>query len=174
MDTNVFISNLKPDDPYHVEVGIITNKLRRNELRAETSVLTLEISSVTSRLYARMHGTQNAMERKAFVIKTLRMFTNLGVNLVHVAGDLPVALGSIKTDMPGIFGKSMFLGIQIPLRTLDLIHVAAARSAKQNNSELGAFVTGDADLLLLKNELSGLTGLHFSPHRNMCRNSRYG
>lgn len=162
MDTNVFISNLKPDDPYHVEAGIIANKLRRNELKAETSVLALlEISSVTSRLYARMHGMQNAMERKTFVIKALRMFTSLGVNLVHIAGDLPVALGSIKADMPSIFSESMLVGIQVPLRTLDLMHVAAARIAKQNNSELGAFVTGDAELLLLKNELSGLTGLAF-------------
>ncbi|MEM3144133.1 MAG: hypothetical protein QXW91_05865 [Candidatus Nitrosotenuis sp.] len=163
MDTNVFISKLKPDDPYHLEANLLINKIRKGQIKAETSVLTLlELSSVAGRLYHRTFGKQeNISERRAFVVKTLKTFANLGVKFVHMAGDLPFTLGNIKTDVPKMINESIFLSIHIPLRTLDLVHVGAARSAKQDNPDLDTFVTGDKEILLIKDDLSRFTGLAF-------------
>jgi predicted nucleic acid-binding protein len=163
MDTNVFISKIKPDDPYHLEADLLINKIRKGQIKAETSVLTLlELSSVAGRLYHRTYDKQeNIPERRAFVVKMLKTFANLGVKFVHMAGDLPFTFGNIKTDVPSMINESIFLSIQIPLRTLDLFHVAAARHAKQNNHDLGAFVTGDKEILLMKDDLSRFTGLAF-------------
>lgn len=169
MDTNVFISHLKADDPYHNEAGVVANKLRKNEIQAETSILTLlEVASVASRLYYAKQSKEN-QERKTFVVKTIKMLAGLGIKFVHMAGDTPLALGNIKTDVPNTFHESILLSIQTTLRTLDLMHVAVARHAKQKNRELGAFVTGDAELLLMKDQLSKITGMPFLSPREYVR-----
>ncbi|HEX9846109.1 MAG TPA: PIN domain-containing protein [Candidatus Nitrosotenuis sp.] len=162
MDTNVFISALKSDDPYHAEAGRVASRLRKGEIQAETSTLTLlEVASVASRLYHRAEGSKDDHKRKTFVVKTLKTLAGLGIRFVHMSGDTPFAVGNIKTDMPNVFNESILLSIQTTLRTLDLMHVAAARHAKQNNRELGAFVTGDTELLRMKAQLSRITGMPF-------------
>jgi predicted nucleic acid-binding protein len=161
MDTNVFISALKADDPYHSEAGILASRLRKGEIKAETSTLTLlEVASVASLLYHHVEGKDD-QKRRAFVVKILRTLGGLGIRFVHMAGDTPFALGNVKTDVSNIFNESILLSIQTTLRTLDLVHVAAARHAKQNNGELGAFVTGDTDLLGMRGQLSTITGMPF-------------
>lgn len=100
--------------------------------------------------------------RKMFVVKMLKMLTGLQIKFVHMAGDMPLAFGRMQTDAPSIFNESILLSIQsTPLRTLDLMHVAAARYARQRNSNLGAFVTGDAELLAMKEPHFKITGLPF-------------
>ena len=166
----MFISQLKPDDPYHSEGIIVARKLRKGEIHAETSVVTiLEAASVASRMYHHAMGNkENADERKVFVVKTLKMLAGL-VKFVHMAGDAPLELGTMQTYVPNIFNESILLSIQTTLRTLDLMHVAAARHAKQNNGELGAFVTGDEGLLLQKEHLSRITGMPFLSPREYVR-----
>ena len=46
MDTNVFISSLKPDDPYSEEAKKIVAGLKVGEVAAETSTFTLFGSSI--------------------------------------------------------------------------------------------------------------------------------
>lgn len=172
MDTNVFISALKPDDPYYSEAGIVVSRLRKDEIQAETSILTLlEVASVASRLYHRIEGSKDDNhKRKIFVVKTLKTLTGLGIKFVHMAGDTPFWMGKIKTDVPNIFNESILLSIQTTLRTLDLMHVAAARYAKQNNHEIGAFVTGDMELLRMKSQLSKISGMPFLSPKEYVRN----
>jgi len=157
MDTNVFIAQLKPDDPYYLEAKTIAQQIQDNEIQAETSVLTLvETASVASRLYhASKRGEKgNNRERKAFTIKLLRRLTTLTTRFIHIAGDSPIAVRSIKTNLPEIFNEAIILSLQTPLRTFDLMHLAAAKHAKQMNPELAAFVTGDGEFLSRKQELS--------------------
>jgi predicted nucleic acid-binding protein len=160
MDTNVFISQLKQDDPYNSQAKVIINHLKRNEIQAETSVLTLlETASVASRLYSTRIGETNQNERKIFIMKTLKMLIDSRIKFIHITGDMPLTLGNLQTSMPSIFSESIMLSIQTTLRTLDLIHIAAARYAKHVNSELGAFVTGDTELVVKKNQLSKIIGM---------------
>jgi len=156
MDTNVFISQLKPDDPYHSEAEIIAKGLERDEIQASTSVLALlEVASVAGRFYEAKKGAKGTeRERRIFIVKTLRRLAGLKVRFVHVAGDSSILVRSIRADVPGIFNEALLLSLRTSLRTLDLIHLAAAKHAKQVNRELGAFVTGDDGFLTKKEELS--------------------
>ena len=156
MDTNVFISRWKPDDPYHSEAKIIASSLQKGELSAHTSVLTLlETASVAGRLYSHRKKSKGPEQRKMFVIKTLRGLAALRVSFIQLSGDIPIPLGNAKVNMPALLADSIFLSLLTGLRTLDLMHIAAARHAKQIDSkELAAFVTGDAELLAGKDEIS--------------------
>lgn len=166
----MFISQLKPDDPYHSDALAIGRKLRKGELRAETSVLTiLEAASVAGRMYHHAMGDRvNIDERKSFVIKTLKTLAGL-VKFVHMPGDVPLSVGIVKAHMPSILNESFLLSFQTTLRTLDLMHVAVAKYAEQDNGELDAFVTGDEGILKLKDQLSVMVGMPFMSPREYAR-----
>lgn len=161
IDTNVFISRYKSDDPYHSEARAITRGLEKDEIRAETSALTLlETASVASRMYQTLlkdGGTR--VGQGVFVIKLLRKLSGLKVKFINIPGDVPVTIRNIQANIPSIFNEAILLSTQTALRTFDLIHIASARYAKQINNELGAFVTGDGELLNKKEGLSRIIGM---------------
>jgi predicted nucleic acid-binding protein len=157
LDTNVFISRWKPDDPYYSEAKIIASNLQKGEISAYTSVLTLlETASVAGRLYAHRMKDKGPEQKKMFIIKTIRRLAVMRIRFIHLVGDIPLRLGDVKVDMPTLLADSIFLSFLTALRTLDLMHIAAARHAKQkiDSEKLGAFITGDAELLARKDEIS--------------------
>jgi predicted nucleic acid-binding protein len=156
LHTNVFISRWKPDDTYYSEAKIIASSLQKGEISAYTSALTLlETASVAGRLYAHRMKDKGPEQKKMFIIKTIRRLAVLRIRFIHLVGDIPLRLGNIKVDMPTLLADSIFLSFLTALRTLDLMHIAAARHAKQiDNEKLGAFITGDAELLARKDEIS--------------------
>jgi predicted nucleic acid-binding protein len=161
LDTNVFISRWKPDDPYYSEAKIIASSLQKGEISAYTSVLTLlETASVAGRLYAHRMKDKGPEQKKMFIIKTIRRLAVMRLRFIHLVGDIPLRLGNVKVDMPTLLADSIFLSFLTALRTVDLMHIAAARHAKEMNSEkLGAFITGDAELLARKDEISKIIGM---------------
>ena len=161
MDTNVFMSRLKPDDPYHSDGIAIVKSLEEDEIQAETSVFTLlEVASVSGRLYqAKTREERSEKERKAFVVRVLLELAGLKTKFINIAGDTPVAINGIQATLPSLFNEAILLGLQCSLRTLDLIHLAAARHAKRMNGDLGAFVTGDRGFLDNKKQLSEIIGM---------------
>ncbi len=161
MDTNVFISRLKTDDPYYLEAKAMIRSLEEDELQAETSVLTLlEIASASSRLYEAKKGTKDGdKERKVFIIRILRRLAGLGIKFINIAGDMPLSIRGINASLPSVFNEAILVSLQSTLRTLDLIHLAAAKHAKRKNTELGAFVTGDKEFLSKKREISEVIGM---------------
>ena len=157
MDTNVFISSLKSDDPYHIESKAIARRLEGGEIQAETSVLTLvETASVASRLHqtAEHVKVQGKDRRRIFIIKTILKLVDLKIRFINIAGDTPIAVKKIQANLPIIFNDAIIMSLHTPLRTFDLMHLAAARHGKQMNPELGALVTGDAEFLSRKQELA--------------------
>jgi predicted nucleic acid-binding protein len=175
LDTNVFISHLKPDDPFHAEAEIIASNLKSKIVRAETSVLTLvETASVISRLYGpkimaatklqQQRKEEEARKKSFIIIRALRELAGL-VTFVSIPGDSRLAFGGeeekdLHITMPSVISESIISSFQSSLRSLDLVHVAAARYARQKNSELAAFVTGDRELLSSKRkEILDITGM---------------
>jgi hypothetical protein len=97
-----------------------------------------------------------------FIIKTIRRLAVMRIRFIHLVGDIPLRLGNVKVDMPTLLADSIFLSFLTALRTLDLMHIAAAaRHAKQkiDSEKLGAFITGDAELLARKDEISKIIGM---------------
>ena len=154
MDTNVYISGLKPDDPFHSDSKAIVKALERNEIRAETSVLTLlEVASVSGRVYAAKKGKKSQKERKVFIVRSLRRLAGLKTKFINISGDTHLSIRGIEASLPSVFNEAILLSLKSTLKTLDLIHLAAAKHAKQVNTDLSAFVTGDKDFLSNKKEL---------------------
>jgi len=166
MDTSVFISGLKPDDAYHSESEAIARGLKEGEIQAETSVFTLlEVAAVSGRLYGSRKGGRESREgegqrqRKVFIVKALGSLARLGVRFINVAGDAPLPLKGFEVSLPSVFNEAILLSLQSDLRSLDLIHLAAARHARRMDGELGAFVTGDEGFLADKKRLAAIVGM---------------
>jgi predicted nucleic acid-binding protein len=160
LDTNVFISRLKPDDPYHSQAKTMVLGLEGGELQAETSVITLlEVASVSGRLYETNGRKRSERGRKVFIVKALQRLARLRTKFINLSGDTPISVKEIEANLPSIFNEAINLSLRSTLRTLDLIHLAAARHAKHMNVNLGAFVTGDNEFLSHKKELSGIMGM---------------
>lgn len=158
MDTNVFMARFKSDDPFHAQAKSIARSLEKGEILAETSVLTLlEVASVSGRLYRKRKGDDK--RKKAFVIKMIRKLGRLKTNFINIAGDKQISIKGIQAILPCVFDEGILLSLQCDLRTLDLVHLAAARHSKRMNNELAAFVTGDEGFLSDKARLSGIIGM---------------
>ena len=161
MDTNVFISGLKPDDPYHSHAESIMTSMRNGEIRGETSSLTiLEVASVSARLYRSERRTRGSeKERKVFVVRAVGRLGGLKIKFINVAGDGPSPIKGVQANLPSVFNEAILLSLRTGLRTLDLIHLAAARNAKLMNPGLGAFVTGDGEFLSNARQLADIVGM---------------
>lgn len=166
MDTNVFISSLKPDDPYYGETKRIIEGLKEGEMIAETSTLTLlETAAVSGRLFTMRRKSAEEPEesekklRKVFIIRVLKNLNVVGVKFVNMTGDTPVSVKGIQATIPSVMNDGILLSLECSLRTLDLIHLAAARYAKRVNADLDAFVTGDKDFLTNRKELFEILGM---------------
>ena len=133
MDTNVYVSGLKPDDPYHTYCKIIIKALERNEMRAETSTLTLlEVASVSGRLYATKKRGNAQKERKVFIVRTLRRLAGLKTKFVNIAGDTRLSIRGIEVSLPSVFNEALLLSLRSTLKTLDLIHLADGQACEAN------------------------------------------
>jgi len=164
---------MRKDDPYHSQARTIVRNLQSKEIQAYTSVLTLvEVASVASRLY-QMSGRKvpasstqydaaeerNAKGRSVFVIKTIQKLASLGVKFVQISGDTRFLIPEVEISVPAIFDEAILVSFLCPLRTFDLMHVAAAKHAKQADESLGALVTGDTDFIRKKQELAKIIGM---------------
>ncbi len=115
---------------------------------------------MSGRLYeAKKGGKSNEKERKVFIVRVLRRLAGLKTKFINIAGDTPVSVRGVQTKLPSVFNEAILLSLQSTLKTLDLVHLAAARHAKRMNNELGAFVTGDKEFLSNKKELSEIIGM---------------
>ena len=162
MDTNVFISRLKPDDPFFAEAKKIAKAIEKGEVRAETSVLTLlEVASVSGRVFSarKEKHEQEDRQRKVFIVRALKRLARTKTKLINMAGDTPISIRGIDAVLPSIFDEAILLSLRTNLRSLDLIHLAAARNGKRTNGELGAFVTGDHAFLSNKKEIAETIGM---------------
>lgn len=161
MDTNVFISGLKPDDPFYPEAKAISKAMRGGEMHACTSTIALlELASVSARLYDARKGVgSSSAERNAFVLKSLETMGRLKIRFISILGDSPLSIGPSQIMVPSLFYDAIRLAFSAPLRSLDLIHLASARYAKIENQEIEAFVTGDSDFLSKSVLLSEILGM---------------
>ena len=166
---------MRKEDPYHSQARTIARNLESKEIQAYTSVLTLvEVASVASRLYqlssrkvlgrTLLHEEEiteehNVKERTIFIIKTIQKLASLGIKFVQISGDARFLVPEVEIGVPALFDEAVLISFLCPLRTFDLMHIAAAKHAKQADGNLGALVTGDTDFLRKKQELSKIIGM---------------
>jgi predicted nucleic acid-binding protein len=167
LDTNVFISRYKPDDPYHSSSKRILAGLEAGSLRACTSPLTvLETACVTSRTYESRPGfaSENGSKARGSVISALlKRLARLNLVFVHPPGDARFPVGECAVLMPAIFHLALNLSYKLGLRTLDCVHLAALMYSRSVlDEEVSFFVTADSDILERRRELREMTGCTFA------------
>jgi predicted nucleic acid-binding protein len=159
LDTNVLISFYKEDDPYHKESVEILEAIKQKKISGQTSVLTiLEMVAVTSRNIRIRKGEDETHLRSIAISKVLVTLSKLGVTFISSQGDTITVMEDVNVEMPIMFSQALILAYSVGLRTLDLMHVAAARNVRQAGTELSAFVTGDSDFVNRKDRISQILG----------------
>lgn len=108
----------------------------------------------------RQKKEEDEVRKKVLIVRALRELASL-VTFVNVPGDYRLAFEEGRhVTMPSVLGESIIQSLHSSLRSLDLVHVAAAKYARQVNSELAVFVTADNELLSSKKrEILEITGM---------------
>lgn len=164
MDTNVFISRYKPDDPFHSASKRILEGLEAGCLKACTSPLTvLEAACVTSRSYEDRPGSGSGPGKGPVISAVLKRLARLGLVFVHPPGDTRFPVGGDAVLMPAILHLALNLSFRVGLRSLDCVHLAALiHSRSVLDEEVSFFVTGDSEILKRRRELREVTGSAFA------------
>ncbi|MBI4416788.1 MAG: PIN domain-containing protein [Euryarchaeota archaeon] len=162
LDTNVWIARWKTDDPHHAACRRIVEGVSQGRLAAATSVLTV-VEGASA--FARYHGELDEATREAFPLdryvgEQTRRLLGLPLRWIHVPGDLELRVGETAVRLPALLREGLALATRTPRRTLDLLHLAAARYGREVlHLPLEAFVTGDRDLLASGPALRRLLGV---------------
>src|SRR5712692_10327754 len=120
LDTNVFISRLKPDDPYHSQARTMVEGLGEGELLAEASVVPLlEVASVSGRLYDTKGGKRSERGRKVYILKALQRLARLKTRFINMAGDTQISVKDMEVNLPSIINEAISLSLRTTPRTLD-------------------------------------------------------
>ena len=166
LDTNVFISKYKLDDPHHKSAESIIAALEEKTVEAYTSVLTiLEVAATASRAYDggsnSACGADPKMRRGVFISALLKRLVGLRIHFLHLKGDIPMrTVGDIV--LPSLFKDALTLSFKVGLKSFDLVHLSAAKYAKETlEVQLTNFVTSDKDFLTKRRALNELLDISF-------------
>jgi predicted nucleic acid-binding protein len=162
IDTNVLLSQFKRTDPFFRESKIIVEGLKKKSVNGCTSSLTiLEIVSFTSRNFSFKKGETSEESRNIAIAKILSEIIAYRLRFTSPQGDYILNLDhgdEEEISMPSIFGGALSLAAT-GLKTLDLIHLGAAKYTKEVVPDLAGFVTGDNDFLSQGDSLSSKIGI---------------
>jgi len=166
LDTNVFISKYKRDDPFHSSSSKIIEGLRHGNIEAHTSVLTiLETAAAASRGYEksiRLLEMNQALSRRRLIGALLKRLLSLNIHLINLPGDTRMKLLREDVEMPAIFRESLSIALRVGMKSFDLIHLSAAKYAREAlKVPIQAFVTGDDDFLDQKDKLAKIVDFPF-------------
>jgi len=152
LDTNVLLSQYKLEDPFYRESLIIVKALKDEEIRGFTSPLTIiEACCFVSRNFPVRKGESHEVKVTS-VSKTLKEISKLRLTFISPLGDYPLSLNGQEVQMPAVFHQALVLS-PYGLKTLDIIHLSAARYARQTGLDIRGFVTGDNDFIRSKKTL---------------------
>jgi len=161
IDTNVLISQYKPKDIFYHESVCIVRALKQREVTGYTSPLTiLEMVSFVCRNFPLKKGENPEDARRIALSKILNEIPSFQLQFISPVGDYSLKFDDIAVRIPAVLGNALGLATS-GLRTLDLMHLSAAKYCKETNTELTGFVTGDDAFLLQKRYLSERIGISF-------------
>ena len=161
VDTNVLLSQYKPDDIFYRQSVLIVRSLKQKEVTGCTSPLTIiEMVSFVCRNFPLKRGENPEDARKIAVSKILKEIASLQLQFSTPTGDYTLKLEGQNVHIPALLGDSLGLATA-GLRTLDLLHLSVAKYCRETNKGLAGFITGDKDFLMRKKELLERIGIPF-------------
>ncbi len=161
-----------PEEPHYTTAKKVFRAVGDLTVEGWTSVLTtLEASAVAVRQWGQLPEEFRARWSRADVVaENLSRLWRASLRWIQVPGDITLELTQGEIRMPAVFGEAIGLCPEAPLKTLDLLHLAAATYANRVlEANLQRFITLDQDFLRLKGELAGLTGMTFETPMDLVR-----
>jgi len=147
LDTNVFLARYSPSEKEHEDCKRLLDSTEAGRLRALTSTLTLvEIASAVRRSQGKfaessdIPNTAGAFVRRAIAIRSL--------NFIPIGGEMTLGSQAFRVKIPLLFSAALKGVRSLPLRTLDLLHLASAYVAvRLFGEDLDFFTTLDEGIL---------------------------
>ena len=158
LDTHVLLAIYAPEDKGHQSSTKLVSAVEDERVKALTSTLALiEIASAvkrSSRKFAQDEGSDQELPG-SFVRKTLQI---KNLEYINLGTETPLGQES-QTRIPAVYAIALKAVRTLPLRTLDLLHVASAYAAiRLHGKELDFFTTLDRGILDARREIKTLLG----------------
>jgi predicted nucleic acid-binding protein len=158
LDTNVLLAIYAPEDKGHQSSTKLVSAVEDERVKALTSTLTLiEIASAvkrSSRKFAQDEGSDQELPG-SFVRKTLQI---KNLEYINLGTEVPLGQES-QARIPAVYAIALKAVRTLPLRTLDLLHIASAYAAiRLHGKELDFFTTLDRGILDARREIKTLLG----------------
>ncbi len=158
VDTNILLAMYAPADRGHTSSTRLIKAVEEGLLEATTSTLTLiEIASAVKRAGRKFHPAKESDQELAgsFVRRVLRI---KNLEYIGLGGEIPLGTGS-AARIPAVYAAALKAVRTIPLRTLDLLHVASAYTAvRLLGKNLDYFATLDDGILEARREVKEFLG----------------
>jgi predicted nucleic acid-binding protein len=155
LDTNVFLAVHSPGDRGHGGSVTLLTAVEEGQAKAVTSTLTLiEIASAVKRSSNKFAKNGSDQELPgSFVRRALRT-----KNLEYVGLGAEIPLGQ-EARVPSVYAIALKAVRTLPLKTLDLLHIASAYAAiRLHGRQLDYFTTLDEGILDHRKEVKTFLG----------------
>jgi len=158
LDTNIFLARYSPGEKEHESSRTLVDATENGKLRALTSTLTLvEIASVVRRSPGKFPEKTGPAEAAGAFVRRALSLRNL--TLLPLGGDMTIGTGGSQVKIPLLFSSALKAAKTIPVRTLDLLHLASAyMAARVFGENLDFFTTLDDGILGYRREVKDFLG----------------
>jgi len=158
LDTNIFLARYSPSEREHESSRTLVDATETGKLRAITSTLTLvEIASVVRRSPGKFpEKTSPSDVAGAFVRRALSV---RNLTYLPMGGDMALGASGFQVRIPLLLSAALKAAKTIPVRTLDLLHLASAFMATRVfGQDLDFFATLDEGILGFRREVKDFIG----------------
>ena len=158
LDTNIFLARYAPSEKEHEDCKKLLDSTEEGQLKAVTSTLTLvEIASAVKRSQSRFTETTTVAKTAGAFVR--RALTVRNLSYIPLGGEMSLGSQTVKVRVPLLFSAAL-KGVQtLPLRTLDLLHLASAYvTVRLFGEDLNFFATLDEGILNFRREVKEFLG----------------
>ncbi len=158
LDTNIFLARYSPSEREHETSRTLLDATEEGKLRAITSTLTLvEIASVVRRSPGRFPERTSAPDAAGAFVRRAISIRNL--TYIPLGGEMALGPRGAQVKIPLLFSAALKAAKTIPVRTLDLLHLASAYvAARVLGEDLDFFTTLDEGILEFRKEVKNFLG----------------
>ncbi len=158
MDTNIFLARYSPSEKEHETSKRLLSSTEAGKIKAITSPLTLvEIASAVRRTQGKFSdSTSDARNTGSFVRRALAI---RNLQYIPFGGEMLLGTKTTQAKIPLLFSAALKAVQSLPLRTLDLLHLASAyMTVRLFGEELDFFATLDDGILSFRREVKEFLG----------------
>jgi predicted nucleic acid-binding protein len=154
----VFLAVYAPEDKGHKSSSKLLAAIEEGQVKALTSTLTLIEIASTAKRSSRKVGPPHVSDQELPGSFVRRVLKTQNLEFISVGSEIPLGHES-QPRVPAVYAIALKAVRTLPLRTLDLLHVASAYAAiRLHGKELDYFTTLDRGILEARKEIKTFLG----------------